>query len=135
MKFSVFDTNNNSNHLLAQRIIPLKCLRQGYRHVRLRNSQNQTLELASLFIQTHQQYEHVMHTPSSLRHMNSGNQSSNDLAAASSNQYSKVQTKHKQFKVTIYSGNSINHEEEENDSGIQVKVTQDTTVQQVIEQV
>ena len=67
--------------------------------------------------------------------MNSNNQSTSDLAASSSNQSSKVQTKHKQFKVTIYNGNSINHEEEETDNGIQVKVTQDTTVQQVIEQV
>jgi hypothetical protein len=108
-------------------------LRQGYRHIRLRNSQNQTLELASLFIHTRQQYEHVMHTPASLRHMNSNNQSSSDLATTSSNPSSKVQAKHKQFKVTIYNG-SMNHEEE-NDNGIQVKVTQDTTVQQVIEQV
>ncbi|XP_015189292.1 PREDICTED: 1-phosphatidylinositol 4,5-bisphosphate phosphodiesterase epsilon-1-like [Polistes dominula] len=40
----------NSHHLIAQRVIPLKCLRPGYRHVRLRSCKNKPLALSTLFI-------------------------------------------------------------------------------------
>jgi len=43
------------------------------------------------------------------------------------------QAKHKQFKLTVYGGAS--DEEGKESGGVQVKVTQDTTVLQVIEQV
>lgn len=48
LRFSVLDAN--TNHLLAQRVLPLKCLRPGYRHVRLRSAQNQPLQLSTLFV-------------------------------------------------------------------------------------
>ncbi|KAK3593089.1 hypothetical protein CHS0354_038127 [Potamilus streckersoni] len=48
IRFVVVDTS--TNHMVAQRVIPLKCLRPGYRHVRLRSPNNQPLELATLFI-------------------------------------------------------------------------------------
>ena len=35
---------------MSQRVMPLKCLRPGYRHVRLRDITNVPLELATLFI-------------------------------------------------------------------------------------
>jgi hypothetical protein len=35
---------------MSQRVMPLKCLRPGYRHVRLRDIANVPLELATLFI-------------------------------------------------------------------------------------
>jgi len=35
---------------MSQRIMPVKCLRPGYRHVRLRDITNVPLELATLFI-------------------------------------------------------------------------------------
>lgn len=35
---------------MSQRVMPLKCLRPGYRHVRLRDAANVPLELATLFI-------------------------------------------------------------------------------------
>lgn len=35
---------------MSQRVMPLKCLRPGYRHVRLRDISNCPLELATLFI-------------------------------------------------------------------------------------
>lgn len=41
-----------SNHITAQRVIPINYLRPGYRHVRLNNTQNQPLPLTSLFIHT-----------------------------------------------------------------------------------
>lgn len=42
--------DQSTNHILTQRVIPLKCLRPGYRHVRLRSNQNQPLPLTSLFV-------------------------------------------------------------------------------------
>ncbi|TRY59920.1 hypothetical protein DNTS_013444 [Danionella cerebrum] len=41
---------NNSSQLTAQRILPLKTLRPGYRHLQLRNLHNEPLEVSSLFI-------------------------------------------------------------------------------------
>lgn len=48
LRFSVIDAT--TNHLLAQRIVPLKCLRPGYRHLRLRSAQNKNLNMSTLFI-------------------------------------------------------------------------------------
>ncbi|XP_050529538.1 uncharacterized protein LOC126899057 isoform X2 [Daktulosphaira vitifoliae] len=48
VRFLVVDSN--TNHPLCQRVIPLKCLRPGYRHVDLRNMQNRSLPLTSLFV-------------------------------------------------------------------------------------
>ena len=48
VRFHVYDAG--SNHLMSQRVMPLKCLRPGYRHVRLRDITNVPLELATLFI-------------------------------------------------------------------------------------
>lgn len=43
-------TDALQNHLSAQRILPVKALKQGYRHLRLHNPQNQSLPLSTLFI-------------------------------------------------------------------------------------
>nr|XP_054933838.1 1-phosphatidylinositol 4,5-bisphosphate phosphodiesterase epsilon-1-like [Dermacentor andersoni] len=48
LRFSVIDVM--TNHILTQRVIPIKSLKQGYRHVRLRSPQNQPLPLSSLFV-------------------------------------------------------------------------------------
>ncbi|CAF4645576.1 unnamed protein product, partial [Rotaria sp. Silwood1] len=48
IRFHIYDAG--SNHLMSQRVMPLKCLRAGYRHVRLRDITNVPLELATLFI-------------------------------------------------------------------------------------
>lgn len=48
IRFHVYDAG--SNHLMSQRVMPLKCLRPGYRHVRLRDTSNVPLELSTLFI-------------------------------------------------------------------------------------
>lgn len=50
IRFTVMDVA--SNHVTAQRVIPINFLRPGYRHVRLNNTQNQPLPLTSLFIHT-----------------------------------------------------------------------------------
>lgn len=48
LKFSVHDAD--THNVLSQRVIPLKCLRPGYRHVRLRSAINKPLSMASLFV-------------------------------------------------------------------------------------
>ncbi|KAJ8361500.1 hypothetical protein SKAU_G00180250 [Synaphobranchus kaupii] len=48
LRFAVVE--NNSSQVTAQRIIPLRALQSGYRHVQLRNLQNDVLEVSSLFI-------------------------------------------------------------------------------------
>lgn len=57
LRFSVLDAN--TNHLLCQRVLPLKCLRPGYRHVRLRSPQNCPLPLSTLFIYSRMEEESV----------------------------------------------------------------------------
>ncbi|XP_041938139.1 1-phosphatidylinositol 4,5-bisphosphate phosphodiesterase epsilon-1 isoform X2 [Alosa sapidissima] len=41
---------NNSSQVTAQRILPLRALKTGYRHLPLRNQHNECLEVSSLFI-------------------------------------------------------------------------------------
>ncbi|XP_076389293.1 1-phosphatidylinositol 4,5-bisphosphate phosphodiesterase epsilon-1 isoform X2 [Megachile rotundata] len=48
LRFGIVEAS--SHHLIAQRVIPLKCLRPGYRHVRLRSCKNKPLALSALFI-------------------------------------------------------------------------------------
>ncbi|XP_015201851.2 1-phosphatidylinositol 4,5-bisphosphate phosphodiesterase epsilon-1 isoform X3 [Lepisosteus oculatus] len=48
VRFTVVE--NNSSQVTAQRIVPLKALEQGYRHLQLRNLHNEPLEVSSLFI-------------------------------------------------------------------------------------
>lgn len=60
LRFSVMD--GTSNHLLAQRILPLKCLRPGYRHLRLRNSQNKPMNMSTLFLYSRVEEESLENT-------------------------------------------------------------------------
>ncbi|KAL4641012.1 1-phosphatidylinositol 4,5-bisphosphate phosphodiesterase epsilon-1 [Arapaima gigas] len=48
LRFAVVETH--SSQVVAQRILPLKTLKSGYRHLQLRNQQNEPLEVSSLFI-------------------------------------------------------------------------------------
>ena len=134
VKFTVYD--NNNNHVISQRVVPLKCLRQGYRHLKLRNTQNQTIELSSLFFYSRQQFEHVQLNLQSNSNLNA---SKSDLTTlANSSNLSEItlphmQAKHKQFKMTVYG--VLGDTDESTDNGLQVNVTQETNVQQVIEQV
>ena len=50
IRFVVIDAS--TSHMVTQRVIPLKCLRPGYRHVRLRNGSGQPQELSTLFVYT-----------------------------------------------------------------------------------
>jgi len=129
--------------------MPVKCLPTGFRHVRLRNLQNQALELSTLFVYSKQQLDHMHNSPTSMNTFTyntvnnsgtpnglNGNTSIGDFSLLGGN---SSKQKHKQFKLTIYSG--LNGDEDDrslsnqDEIGIQVKVTQETTVQQVIDQV
>ncbi|XP_075314190.1 1-phosphatidylinositol 4,5-bisphosphate phosphodiesterase epsilon-1 isoform X2 [Odontesthes bonariensis] len=48
LRFAVVE--NNSSQTTAQRTLPLKALKAGYRHVQLRTQHNEPLEVSSLFI-------------------------------------------------------------------------------------
>ncbi|XP_039402632.1 1-phosphatidylinositol 4,5-bisphosphate phosphodiesterase epsilon-1 isoform X3 [Mauremys reevesii] len=55
LRFAVVE--NNSSAITAQRIIPLKALKRGYRHLQLRNQHNEALEISSLFINSRRMEE------------------------------------------------------------------------------
>uniref|UniRef100_A0A8C6RN07 Phosphoinositide phospholipase C n=1 Tax=Nannospalax galili TaxID=1026970 RepID=A0A8C6RN07_NANGA len=55
LRFAVVE--NNSSAVTAQRIIPLKALKRGYRHLQLRNFHNEVLEISSLFINSRRMEE------------------------------------------------------------------------------
>lgn len=48
LRFTVIDTA--TGHTTAQRIVAVNSLRKGYRHIRLRNMQNQPLPVSTLFV-------------------------------------------------------------------------------------
>ncbi|XP_047233215.1 1-phosphatidylinositol 4,5-bisphosphate phosphodiesterase epsilon-1 isoform X3 [Girardinichthys multiradiatus] len=66
LRFAVVE--NNSSQITAQRTLPLKALKPGYRHVQLRTQHNEPLEVSSLFIYSHRTEEGPTGgaTPSSL---------------------------------------------------------------------
>uniref|UniRef100_A0A4W3KER9 Phosphoinositide phospholipase C n=1 Tax=Callorhinchus milii TaxID=7868 RepID=A0A4W3KER9_CALMI len=57
LRFAVVE--NNSSTVTAQRVIPLKALKQGYRHLQLRNTHNEPLEISSLFIYSRRMEENL----------------------------------------------------------------------------
>ncbi|XP_053161906.1 1-phosphatidylinositol 4,5-bisphosphate phosphodiesterase epsilon-1 isoform X2 [Hemicordylus capensis] len=67
LRFAVVE--NNSSAVLAQRIIPLKALKRGYRHLQLRSLHNEALEISSLFINSRRMEENPSGNavPASLR--------------------------------------------------------------------
>ncbi|KRY12055.1 1-phosphatidylinositol 4,5-bisphosphate phosphodiesterase epsilon-1 [Trichinella patagoniensis] len=59
LRLSVIESGNNK--CTAQRIIPLKMLRAGYRHVRLRSPINTALEYSTLFIYSRMEEEEFIY--------------------------------------------------------------------------
>ncbi|XP_028982288.1 1-phosphatidylinositol 4,5-bisphosphate phosphodiesterase epsilon-1 [Diachasma alloeum] len=55
LRFGIVEAN--SHHLIAQRVLPLNCLKPGYRHVRLRSCKNKSLALSTLFIYSRMEEE------------------------------------------------------------------------------
>ncbi|XP_077206413.1 1-phosphatidylinositol 4,5-bisphosphate phosphodiesterase epsilon-1 isoform X2 [Paroedura picta] len=67
LRFAVVE--NSSSAVMAQRIIPLKALKRGYRHLQLRSLHNEVLEISSLFINSRRMEENPSGNvvPASLR--------------------------------------------------------------------
>uniref|UniRef100_T1K4Q4 Phosphoinositide phospholipase C n=1 Tax=Tetranychus urticae TaxID=32264 RepID=T1K4Q4_TETUR len=57
IRFAVIDLG--TNHLASHRVVPVKSLKPGYRHLRLQSPQNQPLPLSTLFINSSSQEEGV----------------------------------------------------------------------------
>ncbi|XP_069095949.1 1-phosphatidylinositol 4,5-bisphosphate phosphodiesterase epsilon-1 isoform X2 [Pleurodeles waltl] len=55
LRFAVVE--NNSSAVTAQRIVPLRALKRGYRHVQLRNVHNESLDISTLFINSRRMEE------------------------------------------------------------------------------
>jgi hypothetical protein len=55
IRFAVIDAANN--HVCAHRLVPLRALRAGYRHLRLHSANNNPLPVSSLFLYTCSQEE------------------------------------------------------------------------------
>ncbi|XP_063817712.1 1-phosphatidylinositol 4,5-bisphosphate phosphodiesterase epsilon-1 isoform X4 [Pseudophryne corroboree] len=55
LRFAVVE--NNSSAVTAQRIIPLKALKRGYRHLQLHTLHNESLEISTLFINSRRMEE------------------------------------------------------------------------------
>ncbi|CAJ0933262.1 unnamed protein product, partial [Mesorhabditis belari] len=59
LRIAVCDSNMNGR-VVAQRVVPVRCLRPGYRHLPLRTPANQPTENGSLFIRSRfEQEEHI----------------------------------------------------------------------------
>ncbi|CDW53051.1 1 phosphatidylinositol 4,5 bisphosphate [Trichuris trichiura] len=59
LRLAVIESGNNK--CTAQRVVPLKALRAGYRHVRLRSPNNSPLEYSSIFIYSRMEEEEFIY--------------------------------------------------------------------------
>ncbi|CAF3718220.1 unnamed protein product [Adineta steineri] len=135
VRFHVYDSG--SNHLLSQRVMPLKCLRPGYRHVRLRDIANVPLELATLFIysktsetillRTPEQDLSSSNTPHLFRNRIFGR--ATDTSDVIHSNRDSIRPKHKTFEVKVYG------KEGRDEEFRPFAVTQYTTVEELIEMI
>uniref|UniRef100_A0A8D9BY52 Phosphoinositide phospholipase C n=2 Tax=Cacopsylla melanoneura TaxID=428564 RepID=A0A8D9BY52_9HEMI len=117
LRFSVIDVTSN-HQIIAQRVIHLECLKPGYRHVRLRNLQNQPLHLSTLFIYSRTEEE-------SLDYSKEG-KDNNECEEKSTKTTSKIPgVKRKMFFLVVY---GVLPDEQYTI----LKITQESTTQEVI---
>ncbi|KAK0396425.1 hypothetical protein QR680_001710 [Steinernema hermaphroditum] len=71
IRFSVCDSASNGR-VIAQRVVPVRCLRPGYRHLPLRTPANQAIDQSMLFIRSRfEQEEHIyLHDEDGQAHLN-----------------------------------------------------------------
>ncbi|GMT05809.1 hypothetical protein PENTCL1PPCAC_27983, partial [Pristionchus entomophagus] len=71
LRLAVCDSAQNGR-VIYQRVVPVKCLRPGYRHLPMRTPSNQPMDSATLFIRTRfEQEEHIyLHDEDSTMHCN-----------------------------------------------------------------
>lgn len=120
VRFLIVDAN--TNHPLAQRVVPLKSIRYGYRHVDMRSMQNKPLPLTALFVYTRTMDDEATEedSASAIRGGILG-----PMASPATNDGSITMLKRKQFQVSVYGIFSET-------SYCTFKVTQDSTVADVI---
>ncbi|KAK6033702.1 Phosphatidylinositol-specific phospholipase C, X domain protein, partial [Ostertagia ostertagi] len=59
LRLAVCDSSQNGR-VVAQRVVPVRCIRPGFRHLPLRSTANQPIECATLFLRTRfEQEEHI----------------------------------------------------------------------------
>lgn len=116
VRFLIVDAN--TNHSLAQRVMPLRSMRHGYRHVDMRSMQNKPLPLTALFV-----YTETAEDASASEESTTPVRSLNPFASPSAG--SVLFPKRKKFQVTVYGIFSET-------SSCTFKVTQDSTAADVI---
>ncbi|CAF4743239.1 unnamed protein product, partial [Rotaria sp. Silwood2] len=135
IRFNVYD--GGSNHLICQRVMPVKCLRSGYRHVRLRDQTNVPLELTTLFIYSKISETILIRNPESdLSTSNTPHIFRNrilrrtaDLPDTVASSRESIRPKHKTFEVKVYGKDGRDEEFQ------LFAVTQYTTVEELIEMI
>ncbi|CAF3485478.1 unnamed protein product [Adineta steineri] len=135
VRFHIYDAG--SNHLMSQRVMPLKCLRPGYRHVRLRDVTNVPLELATLFIYSKitetilirntEQDLSTSNTPHLFRTKILRRTIDPPEAVAASRE--SIRPKHKTFEVKVYGKDGRDEEFRP------FAVTQYTTIEELLEMI
>lgn len=126
VRFLVVDAN--TNHPLAQRVVPLRSVRNGYRHVDMRTMQNQPLPLTALFVHVQRIEEECCGGPGGSGGGPGGTDESStvpDAYAAAAGDGIVPPIKRKTFHVLVYGIFSES-------SYCTFNVTQDSTVTDVI---
>ncbi|KAH9518381.1 Phospholipase C [Bulinus truncatus] len=137
IRFVVIDAS--TSHLVTQRVIPLKCLRPGYRHVRLRNGSGQPQELSTLFVYSKHE-EELLETRNGIENLSvssskrmsifskvrelsdTGKQDTKEMVATAG-----TKLKRRMFFISVFGVTAL-------DEYIILKVTQDSTVTETIAQ-
>ena len=118
--------------MVAQITLPMKCLRQGYRHLRLRNVLNQNLPLSTLFIYSSYEEEGLdIQSDTSLDQLSKNNKLSKiDLNKLDSTKIEPISTSSVKRRMFFLVVHGVIPEE----SSTILKITQDSTVNDVIAQ-
>ncbi|CAH1784523.1 unnamed protein product, partial [Owenia fusiformis] len=144
VRFTVVESG--SGRITSQRVIPLKALRPGYRHVRLRTMANQPLELSTLFIYSRHEEEVIGGTVSenphdeqmkkkksmfnmikSMGEIGKSEIKEKEQVGGTTTNIQTVKPKRRMFFISVFGVTS-------SDEYMILRVTQDTSTQQAIKQ-
>lgn len=124
IRFNVIDVS--TSHIIAQRVVPLKHLKPGYRHVRLRNNQNQPLYLSTLFIYSRTEEESLDYSASENSFPKEGISSTMEASGTLGKPDARCPgVKRRMFFLMVY---GVVPDE----SSTILKITQESTTQEVI---
>lgn len=123
LRFTVMDSDSGS--LLGQRVLSLKCLRPGYRHVRLKSANNQPLNMSSLFVYSKVEEENFDRVVGDNEIIQSSNLDNLSIIEVLSHRDNTIALKRKMFFLTVY---GVSQDE----PYIILKITQESTTRDVI---